>query len=45
MACYYAILWAVTLLNVLRCLLQVAQAVRSNPGPWNALWLTMRFGE
>lgn len=45
MITYYAFLWLVCVLNVLRCCLQMWQASPLNHLKlWNALWLTTRFG-
>ena len=45
MATYYGFLWALTALNVLRCLVQIGTAGGSaHTGLWNGLWLLARFG-
>jgi hypothetical protein len=44
MTTYYAFLWAVGLLNVLRCLALLAEAESSRPLLLNLLWLLTRFG-
>lgn len=42
---YYSILWAVSLLNVLRCLAQIGSLSPQLEGVWNVVWLINRFGE
>ncbi|EIE24097.1 hypothetical protein COCSUDRAFT_23261 [Coccomyxa subellipsoidea C-169] len=44
MTTYYAFLWVVGLLNVLRCLAFVAEVESSSPLLLNLLWLLTRFG-
>lgn len=44
MATYYGFLWAVSLLNILRCLTQIAQTGHKDPVAWNVMWLLTRFG-
>eukprot|EP00898_Chlorokybus_atmophyticus_P003202 jgi/Chlat1/3883/Chrsp26S04163 len=48
MATYYAFLWTVCLLNLLRCVVQMWQTVPSSSAAstdlYNALWLLTRFG-
>ena len=44
MATYYTFLWTVTLFNLLRCIVQIAQTERSEPVAWNVMWLFTRFG-
>lgn len=45
MGTYYGFVWGVTALNLLRSVVQIAQA-GSGPPPvlWNVLWLATRFG-
>lgn len=45
MTTYYAFLWVVGLLNVLRCFAFVAEVEASSPLLLNLLWLLTRFGE
>ena len=45
MTTYYAFLWVVGLLNVLRCLAFVAEVESSSPLLLNLLWLLTRFGK
>lgn len=45
MTTYYSFVWAVTLLNLLRCMTQIAQTANQQPVLWNVLWLITRFGE
>lgn len=45
MATYYGFLWAITVLNLFRCILQMVQTGSSHATPWNVLWLLTRFGE
>lgn len=40
MLVYYAFVWAISLLNLMRCLAQLVPAT----GAWNLLWLAARFG-
>lgn len=45
MTTYYCFLWAVSLLNLIRCCTQIAQTQEGGPHVvWNLLWLTNRFG-
>ena len=44
MTTYYAFLWAVGLLNVLRCAAYIGQVESSRPLLLNLLWLLTRFG-
>lgn len=44
MTTYYAFLWVVGLLNVLRCCAYIAEVETSNPLLLNLLWLLTRFG-
>ncbi len=44
MTTYYAFLWVVGLLNVLRCLAYIGQVEASKPLLLNLLWLLTRFG-
>eukprot|EP00877_Chromochloris_zofingiensis_P011606 jgi/Chrzof1/669/Cz01g24150.t1 len=44
MATYYGFLWAITVLNLLRCTVQIAQTGASHIVLWNLLWLLARFG-
>lgn len=44
MSTYYAFVWGVTLLNLLRSVVQIAQANNQQPVLWNVLWLITRFG-
>ncbi|KAK9817983.1 hypothetical protein WJX72_005332 [[Myrmecia] bisecta] len=44
MTTYYGFLWVVTLLNVLRCFVQVAASEATHPVLWNLLWMLTRFG-
>jgi hypothetical protein len=47
MLVYYASLWAISLLNVLRCVLQMTSNSGASTGHaalWNACWLLTRFG-
>lgn len=44
MTTYYAFLWIVGLLNVLRCCAYIAEVETSNPLLLNLLWLLTRFG-
>jgi hypothetical protein len=47
MSAYYGFLWAITILNLFRCILQMARNGTSatHAGLWNAFWLLTRFGE
>lgn len=47
MGTYYGFLWAITILNLFRCILQMARNGTSSTHAslWNALWLVTRFGE
>lgn len=47
MATYYAFLWAITLLNLVRCILQMTRngTTATHAALWNAFWLLTRFGE
>jgi hypothetical protein len=47
MGTYYGFLWAITILNLVRCILQMARNGTSSTHAslWNALWLVTRFGE
>lgn len=47
MATYFAFLWCITILNLFRCVLQMARNGTSSTHAtlWNALWLLTRFGE
>ncbi len=45
MATYYGFLWAIGLLTVLRCIVQIAETGTGQPVLWNLLWLGTRFGE
>lgn len=47
MGTYYGFLWAITILNLFRCILQMARNGTSNTHAslWNTLWLLTRFGE
>jgi hypothetical protein len=45
MTMYYAFLWIVGLLNLLRCFALVVEAQYSTPFLLNVLWLMTRFGE
>lgn len=44
MTTYYAFLWIVGLLNLLRCFALVIEAQYSSPFLLNGLWLMTRFG-
>ncbi|GMH35208.1 hypothetical protein BSKO_03076 [Bryopsis sp. KO-2023] len=45
MSTYFAFLWGVTTLNILRCLVQLAQTEETGRSDlWNVLWLFNRFG-
>jgi hypothetical protein len=47
MGTYYGFLWAITILNLFRCILQMARNGTSSihASLWNTLWLLTRFGE
>ncbi len=45
MTTYYAFLWIVGLLNLLRCFALIVEAQFSSPFILNVLWLMTRFGE
>jgi hypothetical protein len=45
MTTYYGFLWGITLLNSLRCLVQMLQLGGAHATLWNTLWLLTRFGE
>lgn len=48
MATYYGFLWAITILNVARCILQMTRSAGTSTGHatlWNMMWLLTRFGE
>ena len=45
MTTYYAFLWVVGVLNLLRCFALVAEAQQSSPFLLNVLWLMTRFGK
>ena len=45
MTTYYAFLWVVGLLNVLRCAAYIGQVESSRPLLLNLLWLLTRFGK
>ena len=45
MTTYYAFLWIVGLLNLLRCFALVVEAQSSSPFLLNVLWLMTRFGK
>lgn len=46
MATYFGFLWCITILNLFRCILQMARNGTSSThaSAWNALWLLTRFG-
>lgn len=44
MTTYYGFLWTVSLLNILRVFVQIAQTEASHPTLWNWLWIITRFG-
>lgn len=46
MGTYYGFLWAITLLNLVRCILQMSRNGTSvaHASLWNAFWLLTRFG-
>jgi len=44
MTTYYGFLWAITLLNALRCIAQIFQMGGSHVTSWNIMWLITRFG-
>lgn len=43
MLTYYAFLWSVNLLNVVRCIVLLVETREPKAGPWNALWLLTSF--
>ena len=45
MTTYYGFLWTVSLLNLLRVFVQIAQTEVSHPALWNWMWIITRFGE
>lgn len=44
MGTYYGFLWAITILNLFRCILQMARNGTTHAPLWNAFWLLTRFG-
>lgn len=46
MGTYYGFLWAITILNLFRCILQMSRTGTSSTHAslWNAFWLLTRFG-
>eukprot|EP00878_Enallax_costatus_P021178 GHUV01022413.1.p1 GENE.GHUV01022413.1~~GHUV01022413.1.p1 ORF type:complete len:233 (+),score=63.99 GHUV01022413.1:191-889(+) len=44
MATYYGFLWAITVINLFRCILQLAQTGGNHGTAWNILWIITRFG-
>ena len=45
MTTYYAFLWIVGLLNLMRCFAIIVEAQFSSPFILNVLWMMTRFGE
>eukprot|EP00879_Flechtneria_rotunda_P031093 GHRR01033937.1.p1 GENE.GHRR01033937.1~~GHRR01033937.1.p1 ORF type:complete len:253 (+),score=57.96 GHRR01033937.1:385-1143(+) len=44
MTTYYCMLWAITVLNLMRCILQMTQNGVQYLGLWNLFWIITRFG-
>ena len=44
MTTYYVFLWVVSVLNIVRCFVQMAEVEERSPVLWNVLWLMTRFG-